>query len=253
MAGWMLLPALVGLALTLMGCGGGGSKDKVNNNPPDLVSQTLTGKIDAQLHLNQSLFKPEGQVSVSFDADAMNLRLDLSVTDNHTSGKASAIVDGAGNLTLHVDQAVGILKFKGCRTVGLPIPLQTLKDEVKRIMKQQKPEGMDGDLRKFSMKIPAALGLLSGEVSGELDDDNVLHKASASLSGKERGTAVTVSGTFSADKAQGGSPSPDSFRVPEQWSPCTPLGRAEGEALAPLAAELLREAPQETPRATVVV
>jgi len=258
MASWTLIPTLAGLALTLAGCGGGGGGGgggKVNNNPPDLVSQTLKGQFQANVNVKGMDLKQQGKVTTFFDVDGMNLRFDISDTVNGgMTVEASAILNGTGELTLNVGKAIA--PFAGCKTMNLSkklnISLQDLKEAIKLKMKQQKPEGMDGDLRKFSMKIPEEQGM-SGNVSGEFDDDNVLHKASMSVKGTAKGISAAMDMTFDFDQAKGGSPDPSSFKVPAEWLPCKPAGSAEGEALAPVLAALLRELPREAPRAAVVV
>merc|ERR1712217_211938 len=206
--------------------------------------------------MNASQFSPTGHVSVFFDVDAMNLRVDGSFLDQKATGSASMIINGKQkNLTINVDQAVGILNVKGCRTIDAPMffpSAETLRDLVKQKMSTQKPEGMDGDLRKFSMEIPAIFGLLPGDVTGEFDDDNLLHKVTMSVNGTFNYTTWKVTGSFNADQATGGA-APTSFEVPSQWAPCKPLEKDEGESLVLLAAAFFRDQPHAAPKTTVVV
>mmetsp|Transcript_366 Transcript_366/g.833 ORF Transcript_366/g.833 Transcript_366/m.833 type:complete len:261 (+) Transcript_366:73-855(+) len=260
MGRWVLVPALAGVALTLAGCGSSGDKkkDKVNNNPPDFVSQSLQGKMDAQIQMDTQKFHPVGDVSVFLDADEVNLRVDISVTDNSTPGTASMILNATQKLaTLYAKNEIGVLKFRGCRTVDLsrvPLSAQDLRAIIKAKMQKQKPDGMDGALRKFSMMVPPMLGW-SAQLAGEFDDANVLNKASASISGSTDNKTDTISGTFSADKAAGGSPDMASFQVPKEWAPCTPIALEENDM--PLQVLLktvfLGDKAQQAPQTAVVV
>lgn len=220
----MWTPALVSLlavfALTLSGCGGGGT-DAPKMAPASLVSQSLTGTVTGEVTLDGKTTTVSGTMEADLDIDKLNLFVSQT---------------GAGMVLNFAKKNLTIFANKTCMYVPLPgspaITPKSIKMILERVINTGKPS-MDGGNRKFDIGMPDAykqemkqMGVnIDGDASVELDGDNLMRKATSSEQVEpSQGPYKKMSSTssFVATKATAGAPDPSHFEVPTSWGPCTP-------------------------------
>lgn len=174
------------LALTLTGCGG--DQKKANDSPAQLTSQTFSGDWSGHLAVLGVLADFTAQVSVSFDADALSMRVDGAVTSklvNATGPQNFSMILHAGNqrATVHIPAKLPLpVPFPSCvykELKQLP-PVEIIKSLLKDQMQSRKPDGMDGDFRQWVWDLSPRPGV-TGHAWADLDDGNGFRKASESI------------------------------------------------------------------------
>lgn len=248
-----MLLVLVGLAVAL-------GEQKVNDDTPaKLTSQTVAGKWTGTGRETTAgvTFDFSGQWTVYFDADALNVRVDGKVTS-----KFLKVSDQSFNVIVHTGEKKITTHSKylkqPCHSLiveGAPpmdIVKSLLKDKIER-----KPDGMDGDYRKWNIDVPDIRDVTDGHLSMDLDHENGLRKVSEVATYDAKYFTFKIESAFTASDVKIGKPDAGLFDVPKKWGKCVaPPGAAlavEGppgpsQLVAALVGHLAAAAPQ-LPRA----
>jgi len=214
---------LVGLALALSGCGSG-DKKKSNDSPAQLTSQSVAGDMMGQTTLSGTATKLDSHFTLHFDADTLNMRIDGTVTttimDLPVAENLSLILD-AGNkrATLHLQTKLP-LPIPSCiytESAEVP-PVELMKKMLKEKMQNRKPDGMDGEYRRWAFD-HSETGVAT-KVWVDLDDNNGLRKAYESVKVDQNKTQLESELTFTASNVTIGKPDASLFVQPKEWEPC---------------------------------